>query len=152
VSVFVDTSALYALLNRNDEFHPHAAAWWADRLPAAERGIFTSEWVVLETGTILQRRLGVAGVRALRDGLLPVIDVLAVGSAVRDAALAAVIDSGSRQVSLVDRSSFELMRRRAIADAFSFDPDFRTAGFRTVPLEIPDETRTEDGDETVARD
>jgi len=151
VSVFVDTSALYALLNRNDEFHRDAAAWWADRLPAGER-ILTSEWVVLEAGTILQRRLGPPGVRALRDDLLPVIDVLAVAASVRDAALAAVIDSGSRQVSLVDRSSFELMRRRAIDHAFSFDPDFRAAGFETVPRGVSDEAGAGVEEENSARD
>lgn len=132
MSVFVDTAALYALLNSNDEFHHAAAAWWAERLPAGERMV-SSEWVVVETGTILQRRLGAPGVRALRDDLLPVVQVLAVDASVRDAALAAVIDSASKQVSLVDRSSFELMRRRAIDRVFSFDPDFDAAGFEMVP-------------------
>jgi predicted nucleic acid-binding protein len=36
-------------------------------------------------------------------------------------------------VSLVDRVSFELMRREGIERALAFDDDFTEAGFETVP-------------------
>jgi predicted nucleic acid-binding protein len=38
--------------------------------------------------------------------------------------------SKKRQISLVDHISFLVMRRRDVATAFAFDPDFASAGFR----------------------
>ncbi len=38
-----------------------------------------------------------------------------------------------RDVSLVDRVSFEVMRRRRIDGAFAFDRDFADHGFTTIP-------------------
>lgn len=129
--VYVDTSAIYALLDRADRFHEEAAAWWREELDAISP--MTSEWVVLESGAIIQSRLGIAALRALRDALLPVVEVLPVSAEVRDRAFADVIASDRRSVSLVDRSSFEIMRRRGIDRAFAFDPDFAEAGFEPVP-------------------
>jgi predicted nucleic acid-binding protein len=36
-------------------------------------------------------------------------------------------------VSLVDRTSFAYMRRHGIERAIALDPDFRSAGFATLP-------------------
>lgn len=47
-------------------------------------------------------------------------------------AVTAVVASERRSVSLVDRVSFLVMRRRAISRAMTFDPQFAEAGFQLV--------------------
>jgi predicted nucleic acid-binding protein len=46
--------------------------------------------------------------------------------------------AGRRSVSLVDWTSFLVMRRRGISTAFALDPDFAVEGFEVMPaLERP---------------
>jgi uncharacterized protein len=42
-----------------------------------------------------------------------------------------VLAAGRRQISLVDWTSFTVMRERTITHAFAFDDDFERQGFET---------------------
>jgi predicted nucleic acid-binding protein len=64
--VFVDTSALYALLDRDDRRHADAAAIWR-RLAEEARPLTTHSYVLVEAFALVQRRLGPAAVRALQS-------------------------------------------------------------------------------------
>jgi uncharacterized protein len=128
-AVFVDTSAIYALLDRSDANHPAAAALLPelrDQLP------LTHSYVVVESVALVQNRLGIDAVRRLLDDLLPAFELRFVGPELHGAAAAALLASGSRDVSLVDRVSFELMRDAGVTHAFAFDRDFERAGFTLV--------------------
>ena len=128
-AVFVDTSAIYALLDRSDTNHVAAAA----TLPALrDRGLLTHSYVVVESVAILQNRLGMAAVRRLVDDLLPAFDVRFVTPELHGTAVAALLASGSPDVSLVDRVSFEFMRGAGMTDALAFDRHFEQAGFALV--------------------
>jgi len=131
--IFVDTSAIFALLHAEDENHRLAADTFGNLVRVEQ--LVTHNYVVLETAALAQRRLGVEAVRALHDDLLPIFEVDWVGESVHSAAYAALIVSASRTVSLVDYVSFETMRRRGINDAFAFDPDFVASGFSILPDE-----------------
>lgn len=48
-------------------------------------------------------------------------------------AAGALVATDRRGLSLVDRTSFETMRRLGIRAAFTFDRHFRESGFETVP-------------------
>jgi predicted nucleic acid-binding protein len=58
--------------------------------------------------------------------------VLPADEALHAAATAALLAAGLREVSLVDWTSFELMRRLGATQAFAFD-DFARQGFATLP-------------------
>lgn len=128
---FVDTSALYPLVAEDDDAHLVATDHFATT--AREAGFLTHSYVLVEVVALVQRRLGMLAVRRLLDVMGPTVTVVPVDTPLHDAGVAALLSAGSRSVSLVDRVSFELMRRRGITDAFAFDDDFAVAGFRVVP-------------------
>lgn len=130
MSILVDTSALYALLVRDDPNH-HAAATAFRGL--RERGpLLTHNYVIVESVALVQHRFGVSAVRSLVDLLGPT-EVVWVDEEMHRAALAALLAAPRRRLSLVDRVTFEVMRDRGIEEAFAFDPDFAQEGFKTTP-------------------
>lgn len=132
MSVFVDTSALYALLNRSDEAHD-AARIAFETLLDGDEPLLTHNYVVVETIVLAQRRLGLKAVTALRDGLLTVVQQAWVDRELHDQALAAMVAADRRDISFVDRISFEVMRRHGLQRAFAFDRHFTEQGFELLP-------------------
>jgi predicted nucleic acid-binding protein len=131
VEVLVDTSALYALLDRDDLNHVLAANALADLRGSAD--LVTHNYVVLESAAVVQRKLGAAAVRDLLEELVSGLDVVWVDEDLHDGGVTALLAAAKRHVSLVDWVSFELMRRRGLETAFAFDRDFAAQGFETVP-------------------
>ncbi len=129
--IFVDTSALLALLDRDDEFHARAAA--AIQRLGADDALLTHEYVLVETTSLAQRRLGLRAVRSLADDLLPLLEVAWVDQPLHAEARQAMLAAGRRTVSLVDWVSFLVMRRHGVRRAFTFDQDFAVEGFEVLP-------------------
>lgn len=129
--VFVDTSALIALLVANDRQHV-AARRVFDHLEAHELSLKTSSYVLVETCALLQRRVGLEAVAAVRRDLAPLLDVVWVDAPLHEAALARVLTEQRRQLSLVDCVSFEIMEGAGIEQAFAFDRHFEDAGFELI--------------------
>ncbi|MGH2819877.1 MAG: type II toxin-antitoxin system VapC family toxin [Actinomycetota bacterium] len=132
MTAFVDTSAFYALLDRDDDHHA-AAHDWARAARGSSEELVTHNYVVVETAAVAHRRLGAPAVRAFREGLLRVVSVGYVDERLDGRAWTAYLASLRRGESLVDRVSFEYMRDRDIERAFAFDADFSDEGFETVP-------------------
>jgi uncharacterized protein len=130
MTVFIDTSALYAALDDADPQHDasrRAFGW----LAAADEPLMTHSYVLVESIALLHRRLGVEGVRQLVADLLPLIEVHWVDAALHSRAVASVVAAG-RRVSFVDRVSFEVMRDRGIDRALAFNDDFVAQGFTVI--------------------
>lgn len=134
--VFVDTSALYALLVETDDQHL-AARRALPGLRGSGATLVTSSSVVLESVTLLQTRVGVAAVRVFYSDVLPLLIVVWVDDGLLDRAMAALLAASRRGVSLADWSSFTIMRERGIARVFAFDEDFARQGFELVPAGAP---------------
>jgi predicted nucleic acid-binding protein len=132
VTVFVDTSALYALFDRDDHGHSGAAAAW-NELASGDHTLVTTNYVLLETVALLQRRLGLAAVHDLDDHIVPLLTTRWVAEALHHRALARLRRTDRREVSLVDCASFVLMEAEGIREAFALDDDFAAAGFRVLP-------------------
>ncbi len=126
--VFVDTSAILALLVPTDRAHPRARESF-ERLAAARAPLITSPYVMVETYALLQRRLGLDAVRAFREEFAPLLDVVWITEEVHERALDEMLNRPAA-LSLVDASSFVLMRSEGIHRAFAFDRHFETEGFR----------------------
>lgn len=132
MTVYVDTSALYAVVVADDPDHERAAAGLRDLCDRDER-LLTTSYVLVETSALLQARVGLGAVRTLHERLRPLLDPLWVDAELHDAALTALLAAGRRGLSLVDWVGFTLMRQRAIGSAFALDDDFAEAGFVLIP-------------------
>jgi uncharacterized protein len=126
MSVFVDTSALYAALDRDDP--NHAAAIEALERLAGVEDLVTHNYVHVEAEQLVRRRLGSSAAATLIDRLLPALTTIWVDESVHVSALAEIRSAG-RGASLVDQVSFILMRRDGITKALTFDADFEAEGF-----------------------
>jgi len=128
--VFVDASALIALLDRADPRHEAARSTFLD---LADCELVTHGYVVAETLAVARRRFGVDGVIALLDDLLPLVAVLPVAPALHALAQARYRASLPSGTSFVDQVSFGVMTQEAIGTAFALDVDFATAGVDVIP-------------------
>lgn len=88
--------------------------------------------MIVETVALIQRRLGLDAVAALRGEILPVLQAGWVDRDLHAEALAAMLAADRRAVSLVDNVSFQFMRQRQITRAFAFDEHFLRQGFEDV--------------------
>lgn len=137
--VFADTSALFALLARNDRMHPAARAAF-EHLARHDARLVTSSYVLVETIALLQRRIGVAAVRDFHAKIAPLLEIIWVDGAWHARAMHRLLMSGARDLSLVDCMSFEIIEAKALTYAFAFDKHFRAEGIPIVaPTDLPAE-------------
>lgn len=130
-TTFVDSSGLLAILDRADQQHLRARATWA-RLVEAGGVLMTTNYVLVESFSLLQARLGLDAAGALETEIVPRLDVVWVEPGLHRAGIATVLAAQRRQLSLVDCVSFEAMRRAGACHVFAFDRHFREQGFTLV--------------------
>jgi predicted nucleic acid-binding protein len=130
-AVFVDSGAWIALAVVRDPLHERARDIWETLLSTRAR-LRSSVPVVLETYTFLDRR----GSRELadlwRESLAAVggLTLLGCDADVLRQAWSWMQRRDFHRLSIVDATSFELMKRHRIRTAFAFDAHFAQAGFR----------------------
>ena len=131
-AVFVDTSALVALLNADDQHHRRAARAF-ERLRTERVPLMTTSYVLVETYALVGRRLGLEAALNFREDFAPLMNVVWVDDSLHNAGLDILARRGKRQLSLVDAVSFATMRQSGVDDAFVFDQHFDQEGFTPVP-------------------
>lgn len=131
-SIFVDTSALYALLDESDKFHGRAADTFSRFSPDSTL-LVCSSYVVLETLTLLQARIGLNAVRRWRADFQPILEIVWIDKTLHEQGLTALIAAGKPDISLTDWTSFGVMRERGIEEAFTLDRHFSDQGFNLHP-------------------
>jgi predicted nucleic acid-binding protein len=132
MSVFVDTSALIAVMASSDSLHGPAVRAWLELLDGDE-ALVTTNYVLVETCSLLQHRFGLACLRRFRSEGAGALGVWWVTAEQHDAALAAVLAADRQDLSLVDCASFAVMRDLGLEQAFTVDSHFDEQGFRVVP-------------------
>jgi len=132
MSVFADTSALIAVINADDDYHQAAKNSWIEIITSNER-LITTNYILVETIALLQRRIGMKAVQVFVDDIQPIMSVFWVDASLHKAAMKMMLKAGKSKLSLVDCTSFACMRRLGIRKAFTLDSHFREKGFILIP-------------------
>ena len=130
MNVFVDTSALLAVLDRSDERHLSAKRAWEEML-GGDTTLVCHNYVLVETSAVLARRIGMEAVGLFERDVVPVLRLVWVTREIHEASAGAHLAARRRTLSLVDCVSFEVMRRTGVRTAFAFDPHFEEFGYET---------------------
>jgi predicted nucleic acid-binding protein len=127
--VFVDTSVVYALLDRSDRCHEAATAA-LEGLRKSRREPLLSNFVVAECHALLLSRLGADVARKwLCGNIWPVERVSIEDEARAEQIIAQYTD---KTFSYTDATSFAVMERLGLETVLAFDPHFRQYGLRVI--------------------
>ncbi len=126
--LFVDTSALLAVLDADDKNHRAARALW-EKVIGDGSVLVTHNYVLVETSALVARKLGAEAVRAFEQDVVPILRIFWVTDEIHRAAVGAQLAASRRDLSLVDCVSFEIMRRSGLREALAFDRHFVEFGF-----------------------
>jgi uncharacterized protein len=132
VMVFLDTSALYAVLDREDANHEVATQTWQWLLTEAAV-LVTHNYILVESNALAQQRLGIGALRSIHEDIVPILRIEWVTREQHRTAMEMALAAARKKLSFVDCASFVLMRDHGISEAFCFDRHFRQQGFRTIP-------------------
>ena len=132
MTIFVDTSALYAVLDADDLNHDRAARQLDDLL-ARQEDLVCTNYILVETVSLLQRRLGLKAVGDLQNTMMRALRTIWVDESTHVAGANLLLVANRRQLSLVDCVSFSVMHRLEVTSAFTFDQHFAEQGFDCVP-------------------
>ncbi len=133
-SLFVDSSAWYALADRDDVYHDRAAACLTGSLSAYAR-LVTTNHVVGESYTLIRMRLGHAAAQQFLKSLDQSrrVQRLFVAQDQEEAAFVLLHRYADQDFSFVDATSFVAMKALGLRDAFTFDHHFAALGYVMLP-------------------
>lgn len=133
--VFVDTGAFVALRNGGEREH-EAARTALSRLVSERALLVTSNYVFSETYTALLVRAGreeaIEWGRRFHAG--EAIEMVRIDESVEQDAWTILEAHADKRWSHVDATSFALMEREGITEAFAFDHHFAQRGLTLVPV------------------
>lgn len=127
MSLFVDTSSWFAAANPDDEYNSRAKEILGSGEP-----LVTTDHVLAETWTLIRNRIHYRAADRFWEGLRSgAAAIEPVGLADLESAWQIGLDWKDQNFSLIDRTSFAVMRRLGIEQAASYDEHF--AIFRFGP-------------------
>jgi predicted nucleic acid-binding protein len=127
--ILVDTSAVYALLDRSDRRHAQAATLLKELQRRGDRPILTN-FLLGEAYTLLLTRLGRGIAFRWLDANRWHVERVREDDEARAREILRRYDD--QDLSYVDATSFAVMERLKIRTAFAFDDDFLVVGFDLV--------------------
>jgi predicted nucleic acid-binding protein len=127
--ILVDTSAVFALLDRGDANHAGARATM-ERLRRRRTEPILTNFIVAESHALALSRLGADIARRWLLGNVWSIERVSEDDEVR--ATAIIARYTDKTFSYTDATSFAVMERLGLKTAFAFDPHFGQYGFTAV--------------------
>lgn len=124
---FVDTSALFAIIDADDARHDDASRTLEAVLERRDQ-LVTTRYTEVEAFALAQARLGMRSVSAVED-LLNAMRIERIEDTIHAQAKAMFLAQSRRKLSFVDCTSFAFMRASGILRAFAFDAHFTEFGF-----------------------
>jgi len=133
--IFVDTSAWYALKATDDRFHDDAVAFYDVLITGRYGSLVISDYILDETATLLMNaKSGAIATRFLDEALTSKsVRLIWIDPDLFHEAAKAFKNSSDGGWSFTDCTSFQLMHRLKITDAFAFDRHFGEAGLNRLP-------------------
>ncbi len=127
--ILVDTSAVYALIDKSDGYHRRALTILRS-LPRRGLTPFLTNFIVAECHALLLSRLGA---NTARDWLLEQIwPVERVNPHDEECAREIIRSFIDKTFSYTDATSFAVMERLGIGEAFGFDSHFHQYGLKLI--------------------
>jgi predicted nucleic acid-binding protein len=130
--VFIDTSALLPLLDRDDGDH-EAVVQAVKRLGKEKVDLVTTSYVLVESGALAWSRLGLKAFAALGETVRRSMDVVWIDEEIHTMAWTRAAAGTRNGPGLVDWASFLTMKEQGIDTALALDRHFTDQGFRIVP-------------------
>jgi predicted nucleic acid-binding protein len=132
--IFLDTGAFLGWYKKSDQYHKQARSVWLT-LEAEKRPLYTSNFVLDETLTLLGRRTSYPFAAEQGEALYTSSLLTILRPSVTDelASLELFEKYADQEMSFTDCVSFTLMRRVGLTRVFTFDKHFRWAGFEVTP-------------------
>lgn len=133
--LFIDTSAFYALEDKRDQNHNKAIDFRENVLTREKFAIFTSTYILDETYTFLQKKLGkeIALTFGRQIQASELIEVIHVSKFYEKKAWDIFEKYLDKEFSYTDCTSFAIMKDLKITDAFAFDDHFQQMGLIALP-------------------
>ncbi len=133
--IFVDTGAWYALKATNDRFHDDAVTFYDVLMTGRHGSLIVSDYILDETATLLMNTKGGGIATGFLDEALQSksVRLIWVDPQLFHQAAKTFKSGSDRGWSFTDCTSFELMHRLKVSEAFAFDRHFSEAGFNRLP-------------------
>ena len=129
---FLDSSGFLALVNPHDTYHRQAYTIWT-RLTEERWSTVTTNFVVAETHALFLARLGQPHATAFLRGIGEGSTVIArVSARDEERARSIIFQYDDKDFSYTDATSFAVMERLRIGQAFTFDRHFAQYGFAVL--------------------
>ena len=131
--IFVDTSALIALGDRNDKNHKKAVKFFRETIKTTRFVI--PKHIIVEYIDGVTKRIGKKEAMERLDNILNSKLIIIQHDKLKDweKAIEYFFKYSDQEIDLTDCLSFAMMERLDLRTAFTFDSDFKTHGFEVVP-------------------
>lgn len=136
-TVFIDTGAFYAFIDRDDPYHVIAYKQWSELLQQ-KKPLLITNYIVSETYTLLRYRLGweiaCKFLKAIEESAeIGRIKVKTVPLKTERLARKMLNDLANEDLSYIDATSLATIKTEGIPLAFSFDSHFKLAEAKIIP-------------------
>jgi predicted nucleic acid-binding protein len=133
-SLFVDTSAWVAIVNRRDQYHTIASEFYRKSFKEYDR-LLTTNLVAAESFILLRLDCGLDIALSWWDRITTSlkVEMIYIDAELTSGAFNYLRKFKDQRFSLTDAVSFTVMEQKNIQEAFAFDVHFSVAGFIKFP-------------------